>query len=105
MNFAPYVGMLDSYRKRNPSTEPAKADTTKKKTGTKVSEKSVQSLISPTDLRQIALDAFNQGQDVMAFSIHREGQIVKVHARYDEGLIRFVGKVLSKFVKDNLEDE
>jgi hypothetical protein len=105
MSFAPYVGMLDSYRKRNPSTEPAKTDTTKKKTGTKVSEKSVQSLISPTDLRQIALDAFNQGQDVMAFSIHREGQIVKVHARYDEGLIRFVGKVLSKFVKDNLEDE
>jgi hypothetical protein len=107
MNLAPYIGVLDNYRKRKPATEPAKIDTTKKKGSAKapVDKKNVQALISPADLRQIALDAFNQGQDVMNFSLHREGEVVKVHAKYDEGLIRFVGKVLSKFVKENLEDE
>jgi len=106
MNIAPYVGVLDNYRKRKPATEPAKIETPKKKGAAKATDKkSVQALISPADLRAIALETFGQGQDVMTFSMHREGEVVKLHAKYDEGLIRFVGKVMSKFVKENLEDE
>jgi hypothetical protein len=95
------VEILNAYRKRNPATAaPAgKLDDAKKKT------KKVEALISSADLRKLALEAFKEGKDTVTLSIHREEKLVKVKLKFDEGCIRFAGKVMSKFVKENLEDE
>lgn len=101
INLGPYVEILDAYRTRNPvSAAPAgKADDTKKKI------KKVEGLISGADLRKLAIEAFKAGKDTATLSIHREEKKVKVNLKFDEGCIRFAGKVMSKFVKENLEDE
>ena len=101
IKLGPCLEVYDSYRLRNPLTvAPAgKSDDGKKKT------KKVEGLISGTDLRKLALAAFKQGKDTVTMSIHREEKVVKAKLKLDEGCLRFVGKVLSKFVKENLEDE
>lgn len=110
LNLGPWVGVLDSYRTRHPKVvakpaeEPKKADDSKKKTAAKA-EKKVEGMISGADLRKLALAAFKEGKDTMAVSLHRENEIVKLRVQNDEGSLRFIGRILSKIVKDNLEDE
>ena len=103
VNLGPYIEILNAYRTRNPTTTTttpaAKSDDGKKKI------KKVEALISPADLRKLAVEAFKSGKDTVALSIHREEKQVKVKLKFDEGCLRFAGKVLSKFVKENLEDE
>jgi len=101
VNLGPYIEVLNNYRNRNPLTTSvaSKTDDGKKKT------KKVEGLISQAELRKLALEAFKDGKDVVTLSIHREEKQVKVNLKFEEGCIRFAGKVLSKFVKENLEDE
>jgi hypothetical protein len=37
-------------------------------------------------------------------SLARSGEMAKVHITSDEGILRFVGNVLSKFTAENLEN-
>ncbi len=102
LKLGPFVEVLNSYSAHHPTaapTPPGKSDDTKKKT------KKVQALISTADLRKLALEAFKEGKDTVTLSIHREEKQVKLNLKFDEGCIRFAGKVMSKFVKENLEDE
>jgi hypothetical protein len=102
INLGPYVEVLNAYRTRHPATTTpaAKSDDPKKK-----SKKVEVGLISTADLRKLALEAFKGGKDTVTLSIQREEKVAKVKLKFDEGCIRFAGKVLSKFVKENLEDE
>jgi len=103
VNLGPFIDVLNAYRTRRPAntttTAAAKSDDGKKKI------KKVEALISPADLRKLAVEAFKNGKDTVTLSIHREEKQVKVKLKFDEGCLRFAGKVLSKFVKENLEDE
>ena len=65
----------------------------------------VEGLISTADLRKLAIEAFKEGKDTMTLSLERQDKIARLRVQFDEGMLRFVGKVASKFVKDNLEDE
>ncbi len=107
LKLGPYVEVLNNYYARNPAapTLVKKTDDGKKKPGAKATEpKKVEAFISPVDLRKIAVDVFKQGKDTFTFTLGREEKTVKVHLKFEEGLIRFVGTTLSKFVKENLED-
>ncbi|HEY2249797.1 MAG TPA: hypothetical protein VGH74_02005, partial [Planctomycetaceae bacterium] len=104
-NLGPFVDVLNGYRTRHPATAaPAKAPTTPGKSSP-VSKKQVQALISPLDMRKLAVEAFKNGKDTVTLTIHREEKVAKVKLKFDEACIRFAGKVMSKFVKENLEDE
>ena len=100
-NLGPYVDILNAYRTRHPeaAAPAAKADDAKKKT------KKVEGMISSADLRKLAVEAFKDGKDTVSLTIHREDKKAKVKLTFHEGCLRFAGKVLSKFVKENLEDE
>lgn len=74
-----------------------KADGEKKKPG---------DLLSDLDLVSVAKEAFREGQDTVSLSLGRKPNQDEIEAaiQFDEGILRFVGKALSKFVKDNLGD-
>ena len=54
-------------------------------------------------LRAQALEAFAAGQDTWGMTLVREGDVVKLAVRFDEGILRMAGKVGAKFVKESLE--
>jgi len=62
------------------------------------------SVLTSLELPGIAVEAFQAGQDNVSLSLARRGDKVTLSAQFDAGTLRFVGKALSKFVKDNLED-
>jgi hypothetical protein len=111
LKFAPFVESRDKYRQRNPVVavkavvdearpKGAAAAEPKKKVTAKV-----EGIISGADLRKIALDTFTDDKDTMTASLDRQGKIVNVQVQFDETLIRYVGKIISKIVKENLADE
>lgn len=100
MNFGPFVEVREKQAARAPKPEPKKSAD-----GTKSKKEKIESFISPADLRKLALEAFKEGKDTMTISLHREEKVAKLQMQFDEGLIRFVGKVMSKFVKENLGEE
>jgi hypothetical protein len=107
LKLGPYVEILNNYYARNPAapTLVKKIDDGKKKAATKATEpKKIEPFISSAELRKIAIDVFKQGKDTFTFTLGREEKTVKAHLKFEEGLIRFVGTTLSKFVKENLED-
>ena len=55
--------------------------------------------------RALATQALQGKDDTLAMSLTREGDKARVDMQADTGLLRFVGKAVSKFVKDNLSDE
>jgi hypothetical protein len=99
INLGPFVEALNSYQNRNPASvaRTARSTTARKRTP--------EGLISPADLRKLAIEAFKDGKDTATVSIHRQDKLVKVNLKFEEGCIRFAGKVMSKVVKENLEDE
>jgi hypothetical protein len=115
LKFAPFVEARDKYRQRNPAAarpvvavkpkEGGKVDKTKDGGKSEKPRAKVEGLISADDLRKIALDTFKDDKDTMTASLERDGKVAKVHVQFDETLIRYVGKIISKFVKENLEDE
>jgi hypothetical protein len=116
LKFGPFVEFRNNWHARNPTlaatpvADEKKPDAGKKKpaSSAKTPEKKpmpVQGLISTAELRKLALEAFKEGGDTMTLSIERQEKIVKLNVQFEEGLIRFVGKLISKVVKENLEDE
>lgn len=114
LTFGPYVEILDKYHGRNtkvaavPVAAPKKADDPKKGGGAKPAEKKVEGLFSGPDLLKVALETFKAGKDrrdTMTVKLDRDKETAKLHVQFEESLIQFVGKVMSKFVKENLEDE
>ena len=116
LKFGPFVEFRNNWHARNPTlaatavADEKKADTGKKKPAStaKTPEKKtvpVQGLISTAELRKLALEAFKEGGDTMTLSIERQEKTIKLNVQFEEGLIRFVGKLMSKVVKENLEDE
>jgi hypothetical protein len=127
LKMGPYIDVLINYYARNPATptliqkpedggkkkpggkaaDGKKADAKKadsKKADAKVDTKNFAAFISPEDLRKIAQDVFKQGKDTMTMTLVREEKTAKVRIKLEEGLLRFFGTALSKFVKENLED-
>ncbi|HEY3967275.1 MAG TPA: hypothetical protein VGM05_22135, partial [Planctomycetaceae bacterium] len=107
LKLGPYVEVLNNYYARNPAapTLVKKIDDGKKKGAAKASEpKKIEPFISSAELRKIAINVFKQGKDTFTFTLGREEKTVKAHLKFEEGLIRFIGTTLSKFVKENLED-
>ncbi len=62
------------------------------------------SIVADLNLPKIAAEAYQDGKDSVSFTLKRAGDKATLSARFDEGTLRFIGKALSKFVKDNLED-
>jgi hypothetical protein len=114
LKFGPFIEARDKYQQRNPVLV-AKPVADEKKTDAKVkSEKApkaekpkpkVEGLISMADLRKIALETFTDDKDTMTLSLDRDGKVAKLQVQFDETLIRYVGKLISKVVKENLADE
>ncbi len=55
-------------------------------------------------LSKLAVEAFKNGQDSISVKLSGKGDTLSLTGEFDEGTLRFVGKALAKFVKDNLED-
>jgi hypothetical protein len=117
---APFVESRDKFRQRNPvvavkavaneklKPKEAGGKTDKAKDDGKTEKKpvaKVEGLISAADLRKIALETFKDDKDTMTMSLVREGKVVKVQVQFEEALIRYVGKLIAKVVKENLADE
>ena len=100
LNFAPLIEIREKQAAREP-----KAEAKKSGEAPKTRKEKVEAFIAPADMRRLALEAFKEGKDTMSVALTREDKTVKLHVQFDEGLIRFVGKVTSKFVKENLADE
>lgn len=66
--------------------------------------KRAKSAVSDLDLLHVALKAFADGQDMIKLSATRKGDQMDVDLGLEEGVLRFVGMGLSRFVKDNLAD-
>jgi hypothetical protein len=114
VKLGPFVDFWNNWRTRNPkaTTVPAVIEAKRPKetkatrTSVRTAEKKpVEGLISTADLRKLAIEAFKEGNDTMTMSLERQDKIAKLKVQYDEGILRFIGKVASKFVKENLEDE
>jgi hypothetical protein len=114
LKFGPFVDFWNNWRTRNPKAAPAPVvaeprrpnETRATRTSARTAERRpVEGLISTADLRKLAIEAFKDGKDTMTLSLERQDNVAKLRVQFDEGIIRFVGKVASKFVKENLEDE
>lgn len=114
VKFGPFVDFWNNWRTRNPKAAPAPVvvehkrpnETKATRTSARTAEKKpVEGLISTADLRKLAIEAFKEGNDTMTMSLEGQDKVAKLRVQYDEGLLRFVGRVASKFVKENLEDE
>jgi len=114
LKFGPFIAARDKYQQRNPVLA-AKPVVEEKKPDAKFkSEKpprlekakpKVEGLISLADLRKIALETFTDEKDTMTLSLNRDGKVAKLQVQFDETLICYVGKLISKIVKENLADE
>ena len=114
LKFAPFVQARDKYHQRQPvvAAKPvvkekpkAKGDKSKVEGKTEKAKPTVEGLISAADLRKIALETFKDEKDTMTMSLVREGKVIKLQVQFEEALIRYVGKLISKVVKENLADE
>lgn len=110
----PWIEVLDKVRARRPAAAPKavvkedKKDDKKKAGRDKDADDKAErakGILADLQLRKVALEAFKEGKDTLSMSLTREEKTVKVNMVLDEGIIRFVGKALSKFVKDNLADD
>lgn len=121
----PLTEFVNSYTKRNPLPERPKAaaavkpapkaggDTGSKRPAlpsaqrdtTKSPLENLQALMGDMDLQKLATDAFQGTDDTVSLLMTEADGKVQVEAKVDSGLLRFLGTVMSKFVKDNLSDE
>ncbi len=56
------------------------------------------------EMREMALAAFELGNDVMEMSMQRKENLVTGQFNAHEGILRFVGKAIAKFSKENLDE-
>ncbi|HTI52506.1 MAG TPA: hypothetical protein VL475_16190, partial [Planctomycetaceae bacterium] len=109
----PLIEVLDKIRTRQKPDQPApvaqkKPAGEKKAAGEKKegdAKEKASGILASLQIRKLALEAFKEGKDTLSLSLVRDNKDVKLSLQLDEGLIRFVGKTASKFVKDNLGDD
>jgi hypothetical protein len=121
----PLTEFVNSYTKRNPIPERPKAAPATKpavKAGgdggakrpalpnaqrdtSKSPLENLQALMGDMDLQKLATEAFRGTDDTVSLEMTEADGKVRVDAKVDSGLLRFLGTVMSKFVKDNLSDE
>ncbi|MGQ0633999.1 MAG: hypothetical protein ACT4QC_05300 [Planctomycetaceae bacterium] len=101
----PLVEVWDKIRSRQLATQKAKP-AEKTKAGDKEDRAArAKGVLAELQPRKIALEAFPGGNDTVSMSLERKADAVTGAMQFDEGILRFVGKALSKFVKDNLGDD
>jgi hypothetical protein len=54
---------------------------------------------------QLALAAARQGDDHLHVRLWRDGDVIRVRADYEAGILRFLGKVIADFSKANLAEQ
>ena len=62
------------------------------------------SALKDLQLHKIALEAFHKGNDNVSLTLSRKGDGLELAGQFDEGILHFAGLVLSRFVKENLDD-
>ncbi len=60
--------------------------------------------VSDLELSKLAVEAFQKGKDSVSKTVSGKGDTLTAVSDFDEGTLRFIGKALSQFVKENLED-
>ena len=99
---APFIGWQDRQDKKDPA---AAKKTIKQVSGTSEEEKpDAKAQLSNLPIRDLALEAFANGDDVLKMSLRKEGDRIKGDLNADTGILRFFGKVLASFSKENLEE-
>jgi hypothetical protein len=89
-----------------------KTETTKEKTTDKADKSGEKhpnaakaaSTVRDLHLSKLAVQAFEKGHDTVSGALSGKGDTFTITGEFEEGTLRFVGKALSQFVKDNLED-
>jgi hypothetical protein len=99
----PLVEVWEKIHARRPAAGAAKPKAKNEKKEEPVATRAV-STVAELNLPKIAAEAYRGGHDEISLSLSRHGPKAVWSARFDEGTLRFIGKTLSKFVKDNLED-
>jgi hypothetical protein len=87
----------------------AKSETTagadgKPKPGSKMTAGETKTKIADLQLHKVAGETFKDGNGRIDVSLTHEGDKVKLLIDCDEGVLRFAGKILSVFTKQNLAD-
>ncbi|HSG69666.1 MAG TPA: hypothetical protein VLA12_04585, partial [Planctomycetaceae bacterium] len=99
---APWVGWHDRHDKQ---PAPALKKTIKQVAGTNGEEKpDTKQKLSSIPIRQLAIEAFDEGNDVLSMSLRKDDDRIKGDLKADTGLLRFIGKALASFSKDTLEE-
>jgi hypothetical protein len=98
-----------SQEKAAGKAKPADKSKVKESPDSKASDKKpsiaqAKSTVTDLQLHKIAVEAFLHGHDTLSITLTRKGDHAELAMQSDEGVLRFIGMVLSKFTKDNLED-
>ncbi|MFN0053625.1 MAG: hypothetical protein ACKV0T_15710 [Planctomycetales bacterium] len=106
----PFIEIFDKIHTRQKPAPVVKPKDKKKPAGKadagdKPAAEKAKGILADLELNRIALEALKAGHDTMSVSLTRDGKAIKLKTQIDEGILRFVGMTLSKFVKDNLADE
>lgn len=54
-------------------------------------------------VRRYVVDALRQGKDTVTLKLEKVEDSIKGFAQFDEGILRAAGKIIAKFVKENIE--
>lgn len=90
MKFGPFLKLLDVLRK-NDVKDPAK-----------MTRQEIQQEKERDRLRQLALEAFEKGDDILTAKLARDGDEVLGELTITEGVFRFIGSAIADFSKTNL---
>jgi hypothetical protein len=90
MKFGPFIRLLDVIRANQPKDNAQK------------SKQEIQQEKERDRLRQLALEAFAAGDDVLTGRLYRDGDEVKGEMSITEGIYRFFGSAIADFSKTNL---
>jgi hypothetical protein len=60
--------------------------------------------VTDLELSKLAVEAFQKGKDTVSMTVVGKGDTLTAISDFDEGTLRLIGKALSQFVKENLED-
>lgn len=93
------------HSRRSPDGESGKSKKVKESVREKHPKTSeAVSVVGDLHLSKLAVAAFREGKDTVSMKLTSQGDTLTIAGEFDEGTLRFVGKALSQFVKDNLEE-
>lgn len=90
MKFGPFIKLLDVIRANQPKDNVQKT------------KQEIQAEKERDRLRQLALEAFAAGDDILSARLYRDGDEVKGEMSVTEGIFRFIGSAIADFSKTNL---